>query len=199
MIKKISSLFHITKQRKSPSGASTNFNSTHPLWGCSEEDVDGDELGGWLIARGLLFNVKYIKKWCSALFTSKKRVFYTRKNFSAAVLENHTTPHQLPTTLLCAIEKKRNLRWRWWRWKERKRTSSSKKCEVVVVRDVLRVYNYTFTYIPPCSPFLQLAPLCIFVCIHITTKSFIIITNGKVDRCWCNSSCCVILNNCVCC
>lgn len=26
-------------------------------------------------------------------------------------------------------------------------------------------------------------PLCSFVCIHITTKSFIIITNGKVDRC----------------
>lgn len=54
---------------------------------------------------------------------------------------------------------------------------AAKKCEVVVVviRDVLRVYNYTFTYIPPCSPFpLQPAQLhCVFSYVYISQQNLL--------------------------
>lgn len=68
--------------------------------------------GRWMAARGLLFNVKYIKKWCSALFTSKKSVLHTKKIFFYCCAKSSSTPHQLchvvveGKTTLCAQPKK---------------------------------------------------------------------------------------------
>lgn len=140
-------------------------------------------------ARGLLFNVKYIKKWCSALFTSKKSVLHTKKSSSTAV-QNHHHPHHINCIFVEGKPHFVRNRKKKFALEMMKKVLSLPDCEVVVGCCSWDVYNYilipalySFSFFHPHTS----SPLCFFVCIHITTKSFIIIANGKVDRCWCNS------------
>lgn len=90
----------------------------------------------------------------------KKSVLHTKKLLHCCAREKkHTTSIANHTALRNRKKEKFALE------KGRERVAA-KKCEVVVIvviRDVLRVYNYTFTYIPPCShSFCQLSSIVYF-------------------------------------
>lgn len=106
----------------------------------------------------------------------KKSVLHTKKLLHCCAREKKHTTSIANHTALRNRKKEKFALEMMMMVKGRERVAA-KKCEVVVVviRDVLRVYNYTFTYIPPCSPFpLQPAQLhCVFSYVYISQQNLL--------------------------